>query len=88
MVVSRDVVIVGAIMLSRLIDRPVEVRVLAVSKANTFAQILLALVVLADLAMGLDLGPFRTALVVAVAILTLTSGAAYLVGWARHIARP
>ena len=87
MVVSRDVVIIGAFLLAWIIDKPVDVRPLAVSKANTFAQIVLAGVVLAALASGYELVPARTILVAIVAILTVGSAAAYLVSWAHHTAR-
>jgi hypothetical protein len=42
--------IVGAVVLSSLMDNPVEMRPLMVSKANTTAQIVLLILVLADLA--------------------------------------
>jgi cardiolipin synthase len=48
--VSRDGLIVGAVVLSSLMDNPVEMRPLMVSKANTTAQIVLLMLVLADLA--------------------------------------
>ena len=54
LVVSRDIMIVGAVMLSWLVDRPVTLKPLLVSKLNTVAQIVLALVVLGALAFGLD----------------------------------
>ena len=50
LVVSRDIMIVSAIILSWLVDKPVTLKPLTVSKLNTVAQILLALVVLASLA--------------------------------------
>ena len=54
LVVSRDIMIVSAIMLSWLVDKPVTLKPLTVSKLNTVAQILLALVVLASLAFEFD----------------------------------
>ena len=39
MVVSRDALIIGAVLLSRLMDHPVHVRPLMVSKVNTVVQI-------------------------------------------------
>ena len=39
LVVSRDIMIVGAVMLSRLVGTPVKVKPLLVSKLNTAAQI-------------------------------------------------
>jgi cardiolipin synthase len=84
--VSRDALIVGAVVLSSLLDNPVEMRPLLVSKANTMFQIVLLMLVLADLA-GL---PTSTALsgwmIYAVAGLTIASASAYLVTWLRHMA--
>ena len=39
LVVSRDIMIVGAVILSWLVDKPVKIKPLAVSKLNTVAQI-------------------------------------------------
>ena len=46
-VVARDIMIIGAVILSWLIGHPVEMKPLAVSKLNTVAQIVFACVVLA-----------------------------------------
>jgi cardiolipin synthase len=46
LVVSRDFMIVGAILLSWLVDRPVKIKPLIVSKLNTAAQIIYAGLVL------------------------------------------
>lgn len=84
-VVSRDLLIIIAIMLSWLLDQPVRIKPLAVSKANTFAQLLLAACVLADTGFKLGLGPLRELLVVATAILTMASLYAYTLAWLRHM---
>src|SRR4026207_1356025 len=42
LVVSRDIMIVGAIILSWLIDRPVQIRPHMISKVNTAVQIVFA----------------------------------------------
>ena len=47
-VVSRDILIVAAVLLAWLLDQPVRIKPLAISKANTLAQIVLAATVLAD----------------------------------------
>src|SRR5687767_3927878 len=78
LVVSRDIMIVSAIILSWLVDKPVKLKPLAVSKLNTVAQILLALVVLAALGYQFDAGAVIWILTVLVAILTLASVAIYL----------
>ena len=54
LVVSRDIMIVGAVMLSWLVDKPVALKPLLVSKLNTVAQIVLALTVLGALAFKFD----------------------------------
>ena len=87
LVVSRDLLIVGAFLLSWILDSPLEARPLMISKGNTFAQILFVILVLADLAFGLGLEVLRIALIYLVAALTVGSAAAYLVGWLRHMAQ-
>lgn len=83
--VSRDVLIVGAVLLADLMGRPMAMRPHLVSKANTAVQILLAGFVLTELAVGATYGDVRTWLVVVVGLLTVASGAAYLVAWLRHM---
>lgn len=86
LVVSRDVLIVIAVILSSLMARPVEVKPLFVSKANTACQIALAAVVLAELAFGTTFGGLREILIYGVAALTILSAGAYLRVWANHMA--
>jgi len=85
LVVSRDIMIVAAVILSWLVDRPVAVKPLAVSKANTAAQIILATLVLASLGLGINLGWLIIAFIAAVAVLTLASVGAYVREWVRHM---
>ncbi len=88
LVVSRDIMIVGAILLAWLIDKPIAVKPLSVSKLNTAAQILYAGLVLAGLGFGLQGATWQgvlTAVMAAVAGLTLVSIAAYLREWVRHM---
>jgi len=56
LVVSRDIMIISAFMLSWLIGKPMPVRPLSISKVNTAAQILLATLVLAEHGFGFDFG--------------------------------
>ena len=84
-VVSRDILIVAAVMLSWVLGNPVRIRPLIVSKANTVAQIVLAGTVLADEGFGLGLGWPRFVLVWLTGILTFASLAAYLHSWLRHM---
>ena len=83
--VSRDALIVGAVLLSTIMGLPVAMKPLLVSKANTAVQIILAAVVLAELAFGVGLGITRAALVLLSGVLTVASAAAYLVTWLRHM---
>lgn len=84
-VVSRDILIVVGVMLSWLLDHPVRISPLVVSKANTAAQIVLAGTVLADDGFGLGLEIFRIGLVWIVGALTVGSLWAYLRAWLRHM---
>jgi cardiolipin synthase (CMP-forming) len=85
LVVSRDIMIVGAIILSWVIDRPVQIKPLVVSKANTAAQIVFACLVLGSHGLGIDIEPVLTMVMVLVAVLTLLSVALYLAEWVRHM---
>jgi cardiolipin synthase len=85
-VVSRDVMILGAILVSWLVEQPIEIHPLLVSKLNTGAQFILAALVLATNAFGFDSGYAYPAALAAVGVLTGLSAAAYLVAWMRHMA--
>ena len=85
MVVSRDVLIVGGVVLSWMVGRPVAMAPRAVSKINTLAQILLAALVLGDLAFQLEIDAIRAVLVYLVGVSTVVSTADYVVGWVRHM---
>ena len=85
-IVSRDLMIIAAIMVSWLMDRPVEIKPLAISKLNTAVQIAFAALVLGKKAFGLDLDAFDTTAMWIVVVLTVASVAAYLAKWLRHMA--
>jgi cardiolipin synthase (CMP-forming) len=85
LVVSRDIMIVSAFILTLLIGKPMAVRPLMVSKANTAAQILLAVLVLAEKAFNFDATLAAQILMGLVAVLTLLSIAFYLAEWMRHM---
>jgi cardiolipin synthase len=85
-VVSRDVLIVIAVLLSWLLGHPVTIKPLAVSKANTVAQLVLAATVLANTGFSLGLDVVKHILVWITAALTLASLAAYIQAWLRHMA--
>jgi cardiolipin synthase (CMP-forming) len=85
LVVSRDIMIISAFMLSWLVGKPMPVRPLFVSKANTVAQIVLATLVLAEQAFGFEALIVSELTMALVAILTLLSIAFYLAEWVRHM---
>lgn len=85
LVVSRDIMIIGAVLLAWLVDRPMAVKPLWVSKVNTVVQILLATLVLAEEAFGFNADLLSKLIMGLVAVLTLLSIAFYLVEWVRHM---
>ena len=85
LVVSRDLLIVGGVIFSWLIDKPVSVKPHPISKLNTAVQLVLVGLVLAALGFGFDAGLWLTATMVTVAALTLASVAVYLREWVRHM---
>jgi cardiolipin synthase len=85
LVVSRDIMIVGAVILSWLVDKPMALKPLMVSKLNTVALIALALVVLAAHAFGFGAELASMALMALIAVLTLLSIGFYVVEWVRHM---
>lgn len=86
MIVTRDVLIVGAVAISNLVGSPLEVRPILISKANTAAQIILAVLLLAALAFELPWGGAIKLMIWLTAGLTITSGASYLLVWIKHMA--
>ena len=86
LVVFRDVLIVGGIILSHTLGRPVRLRPLVVSKVNTAAQIILAAAVLGVEGLDMRIAPIMMPMAYAVGATTLASGAAYMVTWARTVA--
>jgi cardiolipin synthase (CMP-forming) len=86
LVVSRDLMIISAILVSRLMERPLAIKPLFVSKLNTGAQIVFAALVLGTKAFTLDVPTLDAAGMVVVAGLTIVSAAAYLARWMRHMA--
>ena len=85
LVVSRDIMIISGFMLSWLVGNPMPIRPLMVSKANTVAQILLAVLVLAEQAFGFQAAIGSEIMMALVAVLTLLSVAFYLAEWVRHM---
>jgi cardiolipin synthase (CMP-forming) len=85
LVVSRDIMIVSAVIVSWLFDKPIPMKPLMVSKINTAAQVALAALVLASLAFGFQPGPYDVILMGLVTVFSLASVSLYLVEWGRHM---
>lgn len=85
-VVSRDVMIIGAVVLSLVMAKPVTISPLLVSKVNTAIQIAFAAFVLAASGFGVALPGLLQLGLVLVGLLTCLSAAAYLAAWTRHMA--
>ncbi|HUI21022.1 MAG TPA: CDP-alcohol phosphatidyltransferase family protein [Methylocella sp.] len=84
-VVARDLMIIGAFMISLILGKPVKVRPLMISKLNTAAQLGFAALVLATKAFSFPAGHMFDLSLYSVAALTLASTAAYFRQWIKHM---
>jgi cardiolipin synthase len=82
-VVGRDALILGAVAMSRMRERSVDIRPSFLGKASTAAQIGLAALALGGKAFDTDFGGWESWAAALVAALTVASGGAYLEGWLR-----
>ncbi len=88
LVVSRDVLLVGGAVLQFMLQEAGRIAPTFVSKTNTTLQILLAALVLADLAFGpIQWHAWLTTFEFLVGATTVISGGGYLLSWARGAAR-
>ena len=85
-VVSRDIMILAAVVVAGVVGKPLTVRPLWISKLNTAAQIAFAALVLGTKAFHIDTTRFESAAMLIVAALTIGSAAAYLARWLKHMA--
>jgi len=85
LVVSRDIMIVGAVIVSWLLGKPIPMKPLMVSKLNTVAQVAYAALVLAALGFHFEQQPYNVILMGFVTTFTLVSVSLYLVEWVRHM---
>ena len=85
LVVSRDILIVGGVMLAWFLGKPIRVKPVLVSKLNTVAQIIFACLVLGSLAFGLAFESTEYVIMLTVAALTLASVGFYVREWVRHM---
>lgn len=86
LVISRDLLIVGAVLLSWFLSRTVAIHPLRISKVNTTAQISLAVLVLAEGGLGLGWDFTVELLIWVTGATTAVSAAVYLVDWLRRMA--
>ena len=85
MVVFRDLIIVGGIILLHISNSGIRMRPLLISKVNTAAQIALIALVLVELGLKIDLGGFLNVLIYVVGATTIASGASYINNWGRTV---
>jgi cardiolipin synthase (CMP-forming) len=85
LVVSRDIMIVSAVIVSWLFDKPIPMKPLMVSKLNTAAQVAFAALILASLGFGFTPKPYDLILMGFVTVFTLVSVSLYLVEWVKHM---
>lgn len=85
LVVSRDVLIVIAVVMAHMLGRPMRIRPHMTGKLNTVAQIALAVLTLADEAFLWGLDGVRQAFVLLTSGLIVISTGIYLQTWLRHL---
>lgn len=86
-VVSRDILIIVAVVVSWLMNHPVRIDPHPLSKANTVSQIVLAGTVMADRGLGLGLDVLVVILIWTTGLFTVLSLGAYLRTWLEHMSR-
>jgi cardiolipin synthase (CMP-forming) len=85
LVVWRDLMIIGGVMLAWFLGKPVRVKPVLVSKLNTVAQIVLACLVLGSLAFRVEIATTQNVVMAVVAVLTLASVGFYMREWVQHM---
>ncbi|PPR10652.1 MAG: putative CDP-diacylglycerol--glycerol-3-phosphate 3-phosphatidyl-transferase 2 [Alphaproteobacteria bacterium MarineAlpha11_Bin1] len=85
LVVFRDLLIVGGVMIAFLVRLEVKMHPLVISKINTAAQLALAAIALAALGLAIDIEKLVDAAIYVVAATTVISGASYIVSWTRQM---
>jgi len=87
LVVSRDLMILAAVVISWLLGNPVAIRPVWISKFNTLAQIAFAALALGARAFGYDDTAWSDVFAWVVAASTLASGGVYIAQWLDHMSR-
>jgi cardiolipin synthase len=85
LVVARDLMIIAAVLLAWIMDRPLQIKPLFISRVNTAVQIIVAAIVLITKALAYPMGLLVDSGFYLVAALTLLSMAAYLQQWLRRM---
>jgi cardiolipin synthase (CMP-forming) len=85
LVITRDVLIVGGVMLAWLMEKPLIMKPLLISKVNTAGQIIFAGLVLGVLSTDYNPRPLLVIGIALVAALTVLSGAFYIRDWILHM---
>lgn len=85
LVVARDIMIIGAFMISLIMRKPIKVKPLTISKFTTAAQISFAAMVLGVKAFDFPADTWFDVSLYAVAALTLASTGAYFFQWIKHM---
>ena len=84
-VISRDILIIGGLMLSWFMNKPIKVKPLWVSKVTTVLQLFFVGLVLAQLGFSIAPHTLIDSSAFLVAGLTLASGLAYMKQWIAHM---
>jgi cardiolipin synthase (CMP-forming) len=87
LVVTRDLMILFAVLVSWLLNKPVAIHPVWISKFNTVAQIAFAALVLGAKAYGYEEIAAQEVLAAIVAASTLASGGVYIAQWLDHMSR-
>lgn len=86
LVISRDVLIIGAVVLTWLLGRNIDIYPTRLSKLNTVIQIMLAALVLAKSGLPIDLATMEALLIWACGLTTALSAALYMAIWVKRMA--
>ncbi len=86
-VISRDIMIVMAFMVSWIMAQTMAVQPLFVGKVNTAVQIVFAAVVLGGLAFELDFEALNGAFAILIVLLSIVTVGLYLARWLKHMTR-
>jgi len=85
LVVFRDLLIIGGILILFLVRLEVKMQPLPTSKINTATQLALAAIVLADLGLNFQIEGLVQGGIYLVAATTVISGAGYIASWTRQM---